>query len=169
MTALTDHLRNEANWRDQKSAEYQDDDRNQQSSRALRSLAEYIECGEAESRAHGIIDALEAHIIGPGARLGGERAHRETSRYGFGYEATALAQHEDFLQDLWVACMEDAYEYAGDHGEDWTGELFDFEVSAAVDGVHLPARYWELRPKQTEVESADAVAAYRAESEVLAG
>jgi hypothetical protein len=45
--------------------------------------------------------------------------------------------------------------------EDWTFELFDFEVAAARDHVFLPERYFRRRGHQTEDELERAVAEYR--------
>lgn len=43
MEVLTTYLRSQAEWRDHKAFEYPDDQRNEQSACALRSLADYIE------------------------------------------------------------------------------------------------------------------------------
>jgi hypothetical protein len=77
------------------------------------------------------------------------------------------SQHEEFLRDLWVTCMEDAYESVrgGASDEDWTETLFPFEVEAARADVFLPRRYWERRPKAFEHELEEAVTSYRIEQE----
>jgi hypothetical protein len=154
---LTEYFRNQAAWRRTKAEEYPEDARNEQSARALESLADYVDSGEAKK---GAVAALEAHIPDTGAAVGGEEAQREVARYGFGYEV-GPQHHEGFLDELWLACMRDAYEFAGEHGLDWTDELHPFEVDAAKDGVSLPTRYWERRPNWTPGEQEEAVLSYR--------
>jgi hypothetical protein len=162
---LAEVIRSQARWRWIKADEFPEDRRNRQSAIALDSLVDYIEADEAESRDPGVVAALEAHIPDTGASLGGARAQRELSRYGFGYDATAMGQHEEFLKDLWVAAMQDAYDFAGEEEEDWTGQLLPCEVAGAIDRVALPAWYWQLRPKQSEPELEAAVEGYRHERE----
>jgi hypothetical protein len=110
---------------------------------------------------------IEAHIPDPGATLGGEVTQREVSRYGFGYEATTPSQHDEFLADMWVACMQDAYAFVQEHRadgvDDYSSSLLPCEIDAARAGVwELPDRYWELRPSRTEPELEAEVAAHRA-------
>jgi hypothetical protein len=109
---------------------------------------------------------IEAHIPDPGATLGGEVTQREVSRYGFGYEATTPSQHDEFLADMWVACMQDAYAFVQEHRadgvDDYSSSLLPCEIDAARAGVwKLPDRYWELRPTRTEPELEAEVAAHR--------
>ncbi len=154
---VVSHLQSQASWRGLKAEEYPDDARSEQSARALYSLVEYIESGEAESRDKSTLPMLEQHA--PDGVVGGERAERTVSRYGFGYEV-GLTHHEEFLRDLLVACFEDAYEFVREHREDWrdddsaeyTNTLEWFEVEAAKDNIEIPGRYWELRAagRQTE-------------------
>ena len=61
----------------------------------------------------------------------------------------------------WWDCMEDAYDFAGEHGDDATDALLPFEIDAATDGVYLPRRYWEQRSDQVEHLLEQAVASYR--------
>jgi hypothetical protein len=159
MTDLADYLRQQADWRDSKAEEYPDDTRNEQSARALRSLAEYVDSGEADARMPWIVPAVEAHLS-EDFTLGAE-AQREVSRYGFGYDATALGQHEDFLADLWIACMQDAYAFASTAREDPSEQLHSCEIDAAVRGVHLSRRYWQLRSNCTEEECEAEIIAHR--------
>ncbi len=163
-TALAVYFRSQSAWRNAKAEEYPEDLRNQQSARALASLSEYVESGAAEERSPGIDEALDAHIPDIGAAVGGAVTQHKVSRYGFGYEATSPSQHGEFLEELWCASMEDAYEFAGEHGEDWTEQLFGFEIDAARDGVYVPVQYWQRRPRSTEAELEATIEAYRGES-----
>lgn len=165
-TALAEYFRYQANWRDAKAEQYPDDERNVQSARALRSLAEYVDSGEAETRDRWIIQALDAHLFEE-FTFAGEEAQREVSRYGYGYAATNDNQHEAFLPELWVTCMQDAYDFvrSGAALDDPSESLFPFEVDAARDGVHLPSRYWQLRSGSAEPELEEAVESYRGDGE----
>jgi len=161
---LAEHFREQANWREGVAEAYPEDKRNAQSARALRSLAEYIDSGEAEARDKWIVQALEQHLW-YSSTFGGQGVKQEVSRYGFGYEATNPHQHEAFLAELWVRAMEDAYDFAREHGEDATEALFPFEVEAAKDGVYLPSRYWQFRSGSAEHELEEAVESYRGDGE----
>lgn len=52
-----------------------------------------------------------------------------------------------------MTCLQDAYEFVSEHGDDPSGSLFEFEIEAAKNGVHLPPRYWERRSHSTEHEN----------------
>ena len=86
-------------------------------------------------------------------------------RYGFGYKALADSQHDEFLDEVFVACMIDAYEAALNTGEDIYGELFPCELAAARDKVDLPARSFERRKGQFEHELEEAIEDYREDEE----
>jgi hypothetical protein len=162
MSELSDYFRHQAAWRREKAEEYPEDERNAQSARALESLADYIPRDEG-CVVNDVLENLNRHLF-EGSTLGGEQAAREASRYGYGYNVSPL-RHVEFLEDLLVACWEDAYDFAGEHGEDWTESLFPCEVEAAKDGVYLPRRYWERRSHSAEHELEAAVAEYRADGE----
>jgi hypothetical protein len=130
--SLGDYFRSQAEWRAEKAAEHPEDERNAQSAAALRSLAEFVD-HEVDSF---YVHELEPHLIDGG--LGGERAQRDVSRYGWDYPPG----HQAFLLELIVACFEDAYERAGDTGEDPTGRLTADEVAAAQKGRQIWASYW---------------------------
>jgi hypothetical protein len=155
--SLGEYFRSQAGWREGKAQEYPDDQRNFQSAAALKSLADYV-----DSNPHAI-ESLEPFLGEGGFSLGGEETARAVSRYGFGYRALSDTQHEEFLDDLLVACFTDAYGRAGEHGEDWTGELYPFEIDAARDDVFLPGQYFKLRAqgRQTEQELEAAIEEYR--------
>ena len=152
---LADYFRGQADWRDLKAAEYPDDERNEQSARALRSLADYIDGGDSEGA-----DALAPFICD--MSLGGEEAHRAVSRYGFGYNVTADSQHDEFLRELWAACLEDAYNHAGDagHGDDPSGVLTPAEIAATMRDVMLSSLYFTRRSGMTEQEIEEELATY---------
>lgn len=153
---LAGYFRAQAEWRDAKAEQYPEDERNAQSAAALRSLADYVEpidSREAESptgeRYLSFVPELEAHLF-EGMTLGGERTRREVARYGFGHPVTG--SHEQFLWDLLLLCIEDAYDHAAEHGDDPTGALHPFEVEAARDGIYMQPGYWRHRDRSTVAE-----------------
>lgn len=157
MTSLSDYFRTQAEWRGGRAAAYPEDERNAQSAAALDSLAEYVESDEGV-----FASSLAPHLF-ESFMLGGEETQRVVSRYGFGYQVSTL-HHIEFLGELAVTCLEDAYEYARQHDCDPTGTLHGFEVQAACDDVFLPRSYFERRSGSTEAELEEAVAAYRVEA-----
>lgn len=140
---LADCFRAQAQWRRRKAEEYQEDRRNEQSAAALLSLADFVEEG-ADDLEHAV--ALGRHLATDGSSLGGERAQRAISRYGYGHGVTA-GSHAAFLEELLALCLWDAYEYVAENDEDDdpTGSLYDFEIEAALDGVVLDNGYWTRR------------------------
>lgn len=153
MTDLAEYFRSQANWREGRAEEYPDDKRNEQSARALQSLAEFVESDEPNVQ---VVAALEGDLHPDSHALGGEETARAVSRYGYGYPATD-ASHGDFLEELVQLCLRDAYEYAREHGEDWTDSLYEFELEAAKEGVPLPPYYFSRRPRWLESEAEEAV------------
>jgi hypothetical protein len=115
------------------------------SAAALRSLAEFVESGDAEE----VVLALAPHLSE--SSLGGERTQRAVARYGYGYYVGA-SRHEDMLGELAQLCVQDAYERAIERGEDATGTLRSFEVDAAKDGIRLGPGYFRLRSRALERE-----------------
>jgi hypothetical protein len=150
--SLSDVFRNTARWRELKAEEYPEDERNAQSAAALHSLAEYV----AHEDAADLVAALEPFVY-DGPSLGGEQTSRVVSRYGYGYNAATTMQHREFLEELRVRCLEDAYEVAHVCFEDPTGELHEFEADAAAAGVFIPSSYWERRSRMTEAECAESI------------
>lgn len=140
------------------AGEWPEDSRYRKGAEALASLAEYIKQVETEGPGGddwGLLERIRPHLFDE-LMLGGERAAREASRYGF-HHVVNEATHAEFLGDLWIACMEDAYdeakEFSGSVDEsNSTGELFPCEVHAAWHGVKLPRDYWERRPRTFESE-----------------
>jgi len=129
--SLSDYICSQAEWRRQKAAEYPDDQRNRQSAEALESLAEYIGHDDARD----LVIPLEPHLF-EGQTLGGEETRRRVARYGFGYSATTVLQHRDFLAELAMTCRLDAMEFAREHGGDPTGtldadEMGDLDIAGA--------------------------------------
>lgn len=155
---LSNYFREEAAWRHSKADEYPEDRRrNKQCARALDLLANWLDRDGAEAAR-----TLEPFIDRDSGRLGGEETQRAISRYGFGYNVTE-AHHAEFVKDLEALCLEDSYAYATDNpGENPWEVLFDFELEAAERGVHLPRRYFELRPGRFEDELVREVIAYSA-------
>jgi len=150
---LSDYVRQQMRWRETKMEEFPDDKRNGESVAALGSLAEFIEAIEDEGAGGerwGLVERLEPHML-EGVSLGGREASRETARYGFGYRTTD-GTHEEFLTDLWIACMTDAYNHRCEHDEDPTGELSRVENGAARFDVPLPPNYWRRRSRSFEDE-----------------
>src|SRR5262249_44538719 len=119
--AITEYLRAQAALRDTEAERHAYDDRHAQSAVALRSLADYVESGDAEE----VVSALEPHLSGSG--LGGRRTARAVTRYGYGHQVT-LSEHEKLLGELAQLCLQDAYERTCEVGEDDTGTLLSFEV-----------------------------------------
>ena len=116
MNDLSEYFRAQSRWREEKAEQYPDDKRNQQSARALESLADFIDEGEPNSQT---IIALEAHLDHDSPATGfdsGGDAAREVGRYGYGYPVTE-ATNADFLEELVVLCLADAYAFAVEHGE----------------------------------------------------
>jgi hypothetical protein len=150
----SDYFRAQAEWRESKSEEYPDDERNAQSAAALHALAEFVDANPELST------ALSAHQVA--FTIGGEEAQRAISRYGFGYQV-GPGQHAEFLEELLALCLQDAYTFAGDAGDgyDYSGQLFAFEIAAARDGVFLPASYWRKRSGSLEHELEQAVESFR--------
>jgi hypothetical protein len=155
--SISNYLRGQADWRSQKAFQYEDG-RNLRSATALEALADYVSDGHADD----LVAILAPHTW-EGDNLGGEQTKRLTSRYGFDYAVTSDLQHREMLFDLWISAMQDAYEHAADHGEDWTETLYPCEVEAAVacDPLHLPDKYLEHRFKATEDEACELLASYR--------
>jgi hypothetical protein len=150
---LSEYLREQKRWRESKAEEFPDDRRNGESVAALASLSDYVEAIEEEGAAGerwGLVERLEPHMF-EGVSLGGREAGRETARYGFGYRTTE-GTHEEFLTDLWIACMTDAYNYRCEHDSDPTGELSRAENGAARFDVDLPPNYWRRRSRAFEDE-----------------
>lgn len=158
--SLSDYFRSQADWRRQKAEEYPEDARNLQSARALDSLAEYVERHAPHASAGAIVEALTPHIHHRGFGLGGEETHRVVARYGFGRSPKTPAHHQEFLEELQALCLEDAYEFAREHGIDWTDTLYQHELDAAAVDIDLPRRYWERRAGSTEQECERAVKEY---------
>jgi hypothetical protein len=156
MSDLSEYFRSQAGWRRVKAEEYPEDERNPQSAAALDSLAEYV---EDEAEAGSVLTRLEPHLF-EGPTLGGEKTNREVARYGFGYEVRR-AHHEEFLEELTVTCIQDAYEFVREHADDPTETLFEFEIDAAREGVYLPEYYWRRRSHSVEYELEEAVGSYR--------
>jgi hypothetical protein len=144
-TTLTEYLRAQAAWRAREAEQHPSDGRHLQSAAALRSLADFVESGDAEE----VVSALEPHLTG--AELGGQRTSRAVTRYGYGYEVS-LPEHEKLLGELVQLCLQDAYERTGERGEDDTGTLRSFEVQAARDGIPLGPGYFRLRSRALERE-----------------
>jgi hypothetical protein len=152
---LSEYVRELALWREEKAEEYPDDERNTQSAEALNSLAQYVESEEVELMDPNVrfLNNLDA-----GGHIGiGESLHRLMSRYGFGYAARSVVQHEAFLDELAVAALKDLFEDAGEQHQDWSGVLTDAEVEAVERGVRLPQQHWERRRQMTEAEIEEAV------------
>ena len=155
-TDLANYFRAQAEWRDAKAEEYPEDKRNAKSAVALRALAEYVEpieheTAESPSGEHylSFVLPVEAHLF-EGMILGGERTRREVSRYGYGHPVTGSP--EQFLGDLLLLCIKDAYEHAAEHGDDPTGALHPFEVDAAKDGIFMEPSYWRHRDRSAIAE-----------------
>lgn len=159
MTALSEYFAAQAQWRWQKAEEYPEDERNAQSARALESLAEHVAAEEDSDEP--LIAALKNHLDDSGFVFGGEEVNRAVARYGFDREATKPIQHLDFLEELHLVCLDDAYKAAAEGDGDPTGTLFGFEIEAAEADVYLPRRYWENRRHRLEQELEAEVVSYR--------
>ena len=152
---IAEYFRAQSEWRRLKAAEYPDDGRNAQSAAALESLADYVDGEERDDRLIAALQPFASELT-----LGGEETARRVSRYGFGYNATSPAQHEEFLEELRALCLYDAYEFARQSGVDFSGELHPGELDAARRDVSLPLRYFERRAGSTEGELEEAIASY---------
>jgi hypothetical protein len=164
MNELAEYFRSQAEWRWTKAEEYPEDKRNEQSAKALESLAAFVDSDGVNVQT---LAYLESNLSEKFS-LGGEQTQREVSRYGYGYPVTE-GSHIDFLEELAQFCLQDAYEFATEHGEDWTETLFEFELEAARYDVVLPPHYFRNRAKSTESESEEAVRAYREEQAAREG
>jgi hypothetical protein len=174
---FVEQIENTQAWRESKAEEFPDDSRNRPAAEALAAFAAYVRRVEDEGPDGddwAALDRLRPHLDpGLGTRLSGRAAERELSRYGFGYSVNE-STHQEFLNDLWIACMEDAYDYASERvdagrASDWTGELFPIEVEAADHQVSLPYNYWQRRGRtfeaDLEAELEPLIAAAKAEDE----
>lgn len=161
--SLAEIIRNQAGWRYGKAEEYPEDARNLRSAKALDALADYVDTGEEAQT----VSALDAHIC-EGLSIGGENVSRYLSRYGFDtVERDNPLAHIESLQELWIYCMEDAYEFAREQKEDWTGSLWPCEVQAAIDRITLPMDYWEHRIGRFESECEAYIEQLRIEQDKL--
>ena len=95
---LAEHLRDQARWREEKTAEHADDERNSQSATALNRLADYVENAPEGHPALVALDAMQSEyeldVFAPG-----EEGGRMISRYGFDFEPEA----DEFLDQLAAA------------------------------------------------------------------
>ena len=157
---LSNYVREQAGWREEKAEDHPDDQRNVQSAKALNSLADYLEHEDASVNQN--VNFLCELDAGTGSFTPGEQGRYLVGRYGFGYAATSVAQHEALLDELSIAAMKDIYEEAADSGTDWSEQLFPCELEAAKRRVHLPDRYWDMRRHITEREIDEAIAGYSA-------
>ena len=157
---LSDYLRSKAEWRRRQEKDFPNDDRNERSAAAVESLADYVEGPDASAAA---LERLGPHLFDDDT-LGGGRALRAVSRYGYGTIITT-DHHAAFLDELAVLCTLDAYNHAIEHGEDPTHTLTDFELEAAGAGVTLPRRYFEIRLHASEEELRAAVKGHRSPPE----
>lgn len=158
---FVEQIENVQAWRESKVEEFPNDNRNKPAAEALAAFAGYVRQVEEEGPDGDdwtALDRLRPHLDpGLGTRLAGRTAERELSRYGFGYSVNE-ATHREFLNDLWIACMEDAYDDASErvdqgHATDWTGELFPIEIDAAENQVRLPYNYWQRRERTFEADA----------------
>ncbi len=110
MSEVVDRIREAAEWRDGKAAEYPDDARNAQSAAALRGLADHVERIPDDPR----VIWLAAQIQDSGAGFGGD-ATRTLSRFGFDVPASLDgAACERFLGELCVQAAHDALQLVAD-------------------------------------------------------
>lgn len=162
MSTLSYYVRTQADWRRAKAEEFPDDPRNEQSARALEDLADYIDV-HLDAGQLPEVEAIDVHMDEGG--LGSyPTAQYSVSRYGFGYEIGSGWQHSDFIDELLLDIQSDGYTMLSQDPdlEAWGEDVgyYAFEVQAAKDGVALPRRYWELRPKWFEAEAEEAVKTY---------
>lgn len=152
---LSQYIRRAAQWRDEKAEVFPDDPGNVESAEALRALADFYETIEDDPGGEhfDLVGELEEHIPdGPSKKIGGVRAERALTRYGYGYRVVSEASQIAFLTDLLVACMEDAYDHARHYDEDPTGTLSRVERGAAKFDLALPPDYWRRRRETREDE-----------------
>lgn len=176
MNYLSEYVRNQARWREEKSEEYPDDERNARSAEALVSLADYIDAVERgtmdDEPKHWTMPVLRSYFdrneAGTGVPSAGEKVVGEISRYGFGYPVPndwrASQFHADFLDELVPVAVEDIYEEVGEYHQDADrsdasiaalAEEYDlqpWEVEAALDGLVLGSGYFKRRGSMTEEE-----------------
>ncbi len=103
MLTLVDYVRAQAQWRAEKAAQYPDDERNQRSAEALRTLAEALEQMRGENGE--LIGQIEDLIREQRWGTPGRGVETAISRYGFDTEP---AESSAFLDELLLAAGEDA-------------------------------------------------------------
>jgi hypothetical protein len=121
---LSDHLSEQARWRETKAERYPEDERNARSAEALNSLASYVDSEE-------LVNGTAVWFLGileyDGRMNFGEKAARLIGRYGFDREVTGSAQHDKFLADLQQIAAGDTYKFAAS------------EIGGWPAGVSMPA------------------------------
>lgn len=160
--SLADYFRVQAEWRERKAEEYPGDKRNAESAAALRDLADFVEPVAVRGRREVLqpgVEALMPHLFAVGM-LGGERAKRAVSRYGYDHPQPPSLR-EQFLSDLHRLCVEDAYEYASEHGEDPTGDLEPAELAAARENTLIGESYFRERPGLISRQRQEAIETWR--------
>jgi hypothetical protein len=151
---FAEYVRGQSRWRESKASEFPDDRRNSEGAQALRSLAEWVDAREAERGAgevNAVLDILSFHVSADNGAPGGPKAQRLLSRYGYGHGVTDYS-HERLISDLIDMSMEDAYDYACEHGVDPTDLLFPVELEAAELDIAMPPSYWTHRLQTDKVK-----------------
>lgn len=106
MSILSEYLSGQARWREAKAEQYPEDERNEQSAEALKSLAAYVDSDDcANKTAVWFLGILEHE----GQMNFGEKGGRLTSRYGFDRKITDSKQHDKFLAQLQRIAADDTY------------------------------------------------------------
>ena len=171
---FTDYLRSQADRRREKAEKHPEDARNYaQSARALDALAEHVDTKPGDFHAHAL-EVLERQIRGEGTPSATREVGRAVARFGFGSPVGHPAQNIDFIDELAVLAVMDAYEAVAsgrsehdrsdEHPTDRKGHaLKQWEVEATLDGVTLDRGYFDQRGTMTEAEQRERLSALRAE------
>ena len=133
MHPLESAIREQAEWRETKAAEYPDDERNARSAMALGELAEIansLESGEDPRTLY-----LTRFHFTDGVPIWGEATHRELSRWGFDGKAAPTAEEADrFVGRMCALAASDMFNWISDCQGDW-GQQPDVDGIAGEHGL----------------------------------
>ena len=170
---FTDYLRSQADRRREAAEKHPEDARNAQSARALDALAEHVDTKPGDFHPHAL-EVLERQIRGEGTPSATREVGRAVARFGFGSPVANPAQNIDFIDELAVLAVIDAYEAVASGGSEHARRdehladpeghaLKQWEVEATLDGVTLDRSYFARRRTLTEAEQREWISVLRAE------
>ena len=106
---FTDYLRSQADQRRETAEKHPEDARNAQSARALDALADHVDTEPGDFNPHAL-EVLERQMQGEGIPSATREVSRAVARFGFVSPVGHPAQNIDFIDELAVLAVIDAYE-----------------------------------------------------------